>query len=291
MIQAQRDISLAQYTTFKIGGPARYFFAAKTKKDIIKAVGFAQSKKLPYFILGGGSNLLVSDKGFKGLVIKINNKQIKADGNNIFAQAGVSLSDLIKLSLEKSLTGLEWAAGIPGTIGGAIYGNAGSQRGGPSISDIVEEVILLNPDGQLMTVDKKWFKFDYRQSRLKNIPEGERPVILSAVLRLRKGNAQEIRRTIKERLVIRKKHIPEEPSAGCIFKNPPNQSARQLIEQAGLKEKRIGQARISEKQANFIINLGGARAKDVLRLIELIKKTIREKFKIELEEEIQYLGF
>jgi UDP-N-acetylmuramate dehydrogenase len=290
-IKVQKNIPLAQYATFKIGGPAKYFFVAKNNDEIVKAVGFAQNKKLPYFILGGGSNLLVNDKGFNGLVIKVSSQEIKVDNNKVFAQSGVLLSNLVRLSLKKGLTGLEWAVGIPGTIGGAIFGNAGSQRGGPSIGDVIEKVSLLNPNGQLMTVGKKWLNFDYRQSRLKNISKAERPIILSAVLKLERGDAQEIRKVIKQRLVIRKEHIPQQPSAGCIFKNTSNQSARQLIERAGLKGERIGRAMISEKQANFIVNLGGAQAEEVIKLIQLIKKTIKQKFKIELEEEIQYLGF
>ncbi len=296
-IKIHKNVPLAKYTTFKIGGPARYFFITKTTKDLIEAVKFAQDKGLPYFILGGGSNLLVNDKGFDGMVIKIQNGQttpilvkLKVENSRIVAEAGTSLVKLVEISIEKSLTGLEFAAGIPGTVGGALYGNAGSQRDN-SIGDLVETVTLLKPTGQIITVDKDWMQFDYRHSHLKDITEKTRPIILSAVLKLAKGDSKKIKRKINERITTRVENIPLEPSAGCIFKNPPSQSAGYLIEKCGLKGKKIGQAMISEKHANFIVNLGQAKANDVIKLIQIIKKSVKEKFKINLEEEVQYLGF
>jgi UDP-N-acetylmuramate dehydrogenase len=234
---------------------------------------------------------LVSDKGFNGLVIKIQSSEFQVQNSKIITEAGVKLSDLVRDSAKAGLTSLEFAAGIPGMIGGAIYGNAGTQKGGSNIGDLVETVTLLNPTGQIMTIDKEWMQFDYRQSRLKDMDAKTRPIILSVVLKLEKGDSEKIKETINERIAIRAKNIPLEPSAGCIFKNPVNQSAGYLIEQCGLKGKKIGQAMVSEKHANFIINLGGAKAEDVKKLIQLIKKSVKEKFNLNLEEEIEHLDF
>lgn len=256
----QKNISLAEHTTFKIGGPARYFFVAKNTQDLIKAVEFAQDKKLPFFILGGGSNLLVSDEGFTGLIIKVNNTQLTIDNNKIIAESGAKLSDLVKASSQAGLTGLEWAINIPGTIGGAVKCQASAF--GQGISKIVKEIKKL---------DK---------------------IILSVELVLEKGDKKKSQQLIKEYFKKRKDSQPlDYPSAGCVFKNPAGQFAGQLIEKCGLKGKQIGQAMISQKHANFIVNLGKAQAKDVRELIQLIKKSVNKNFKINLEEEIEYLGF
>jgi len=255
----QKNISLAQFTTFRIGGPARYFFIAKTSQDLVEAVRFAQKKDLPFFILGGGSNLLVSDKGYDGLVIKINNEQRTVNNNIISSEAGTKLSDLVSFSIENNLTGLEWAIGIPGTIGGAVKTNASCFG------------------GEMKKIVKKIEKIDN--------------IILSVELELKKGTKEQSRELAKEIIKKRKQTQPlEYLSAGCIFKNPSSSPAGYLIDQAGLKGKKIGQAQISSKHANFIINLGHAKARDVIKLIDLIKKTIEPKYRIELEEEIQYLG-
>lgn len=257
-IKVQKNISLARYTTFRIGGPARYFFVAKSTEDLIKAVKFAQAKKLPYFILGGGSNLLISDKGFNGLVIKTQSASWRTKSNIIYAEAGVRLNDLIKASTQAGLTGLEWAIGIPATIGGAVKCQAGAF--GQSILEMVREI--------------------------KKIDE----IIISVELILKKGNKKKSQQLIQEYLKKRKNSQPlDYPSAGSVFKNPAGQFAGQLIEQCGLKGKKIGQAMISKKHANFIINLGNAQAKDVLELIQLIKKSVKEKFNLNLEEEIDIL--
>ncbi len=258
MFYFKENIPLAKYTSFKIGGPARYFLVAKTTNDLIKAVGLAQAKKLPFFILGGGSNLLISDQGFNGLVIRAQNSKIKVQNSRIIAEAGVALSKLIKISVDSGLTGLEWAVGIPGTIGGAVKVKASAF--GQNISEVVKEI---------KTFDK---------------------IILAVELVLRKGNKKKSQQLIKEYLRKRKDSQPLDSfSAGCIFKNPVGQFAGQLIEQSGLKGKKIGQAMISKKHANFIINLGQAQAEDVIKLIQLIKKSVKEKFNLVLEEEIVIL--
>ena len=259
-IEVKENVLLADYTTFKIGGPARYFFRAKTKQDLIKAIEFAKNKHLAFFILGGGSNLLISDNGFKGVIIKIQSRDYRIDGTRIIVDAGIELNTLVNLSIDNSLTGLEWAIGIPGTIGGAVKVNASAF--GQSIKKLVKNIKKINK------------------------------IIISVELDLKKGNKEDSLKIIKEYIQKRKNTQPlEYASAGCIFKNTSGQGAGRLIDQAGLKGVKIGQAMISEKHANFIINLGGAKSDDVINLIKLVKQTIKDKFNLELEEEIQYLGF
>jgi len=260
MLNFKENVSLAEYTTFKIGGLAKYFATINNESDLIKAVKFAKDKCLPYFILGGGSNLLVNDKGFKGLIIKIQNKKYQIKGTKIITDAGVKLSALVNLSVKNNLTGLEWASGIPGTIGGAVKVNASAYN--QNIKKFVKSIRKINR------------------------------IIISVELKLKKGDRKVSSKLIKEYALKRKKTQPlEYASAGCIFKNIPKQGAGRLIDQAGLKGIKSGQAMISNKHANFIINLGGAKSEDVIKLIKLIKKTIKKKYNINLEEEINYLGF
>lgn len=286
--EIKTNIPLKKYTTFKIGGPARYFYITKTKKDLIKAILVAKKFKLPFFILGKGGNLLVSDKGYNGIVIKIQNTKYEIQNKKIKSEAGVMLGKLINAATEVGLSGLEWAIGIPGTIGGAIYGNAGAF--GKSIGDLVKEVEVFDlKEEKIKIFKKKNCHFDYRESIFK---KNKNLIILSAIFQLKKRNKKEIREKIKKYLNYRRETQPLElPSAGSIFKNPQGFSAGKLIEKCGLKGKRIGNVKISEKHANFILNLGNGKAKDVKKLIELIKKKVKERFKIKLEEEIQYLGF
>jgi len=285
----KKNVSLKNYTTFKIGGPAKYFFEAKKKEDLIGAVITAKKFKLPFFILGGGSNILVSDEGFKGLVIKCQMSNVKCQNQNsklktIYAESGVRLSNLVQFSLEKSLAGLEWAVGIPGMVGGAILGNAGAF--GRSMKDVIQKVEVFDLKNKKIKIfKKKDCQFDYRNSIFK---EKKNLIILSATLQLKKGNKKEIQEKMKEYLNYRKETQPLNfPSAGSVFKNPKNFSAGELIEGCGLKGKRIGNVKISEKHANFIVNLGGGKAKDVKKLINLAKKKVKEKFGITLEEEIE----
>lgn len=304
---------LAFHTTFRIGGKARYFFVAKTSQDLIQALLWARKSKLPYLILGGGSNVLISDKGFSGLVIKMQNTKCKVQENKIIAEAGVLLSRLVDLAQQHSLSGLEYFVNIPGTLGGAIYGNAGWPAGRKNIGDLVENIELLMPDNKIRKVSQEWMRFSYRSSRLKNFMVNKRPIILSATLKLKKDKKEKIQKRAKEILATRIKNIPHGYSAGCIFKNvkitqrfriPPLFKNDQklkvflkkkmipagwLIEKCYLKGKKIGGAKISEGHANFIINFNQAKARDVLGLINLAKQKVKEKFKINLEEEIQII--
>ncbi len=284
----KENVSLKSYNTFKIGGKAQYFFIAKSKNELVSAILIAKKLKLPFFILGNGSNLLVSDRGFKGLVIRLQVTSYKLKENTIYAEAGVTLGQLMNLALKNNLVGLEWTAGIPGTLGGAIYGNAGAF--GKSIGDSIKEVEVFDTeDLRFKIYDLRKCRFSYRESIFK---KNKNLIILSAEIKLRKGNKKEIRDKIKEYLDYRKENQPLNfSSIGSIFKNPKGFSAGYLIQKCGLKGKRIGNVKISEKHANFIVNLGKGKARDVVKSINLIKKRVMGKFGITLEEEIVYLGF
>ncbi|MDI6591595.1 MAG: UDP-N-acetylmuramate dehydrogenase [Patescibacteria group bacterium] len=253
------NVPLKNYTTFGIGGPARYFFIAKTKFDLIEAIKIAKKFNLPFFILGGGSNLLVSDRGFNGLVIRY----------------GQPLSSWVS-------KGLEWAVGIPGTLQGAVWGNTGAF--GRSMKDVVKEIEVFDTKtGKIKIFKNEDCQFSYRNSIFK---EKKNLIILSVKIKSKKSNLQKIKQYLK----YRKETQPLEfPSAGSIFKNPDKFSAAELIEKCGLKGKRIGGVQISKKHANFIVNLGNGRARDVIKLINLAKKSVKKKFGITLEEEIVIL--
>jgi UDP-N-acetylmuramate dehydrogenase len=306
----KEGISLAEYTTYKIGGPAKYFFVAKTEEDLTKAAEAAKELKMPVFILGGGSNLLISEKGFKGLVIKIDISDIKLQGNEAVVGAGASLTKLAYLSADSGLSGLEWSAGIPGTVGGAIYGHA--QAFGTKMSDSIKSVEAINLKSlELNNFTKEQCQFSLKDSIFK---KDKNLVIVSAVLELKQKDIQQIKNQIKEFLEYRKtRHPIDFPSAGSTFVNPEikiekkklldkypelnghNQKgvipAGYLIAKSGLAGKKIGNAQISEKHANFIINLGGAKSKDVLALMNLAKKEVKKNFGISLETEVQFVGF
>jgi len=287
----EKGILLKDHTTFRIGGEAKYFFTANTKKDIIEAIKWAKKQNVPFFVLGGGSNILASDNGFDGLVIKIKNEKHEMESCNkdfdvcVTAEGGVWLFDLIELKL----SGLEWAVGIPGiTVGGAIKGAAGGF--GKSITDIVKEVEVFDAtDLKTKVLSKNECEFSYKESIFKKNPN---LVILSAVLVLKKKDKKEIEEEIRRILKHKVEKHPGGPSAGCIFKNPDDKTvAGLLIKDAGLAGKTIGGAQISDKHSNFIINLGTASSDDVLELIKLAKTKVKEKFNIDIQEEIQYLGF
>ena len=306
----KKNIPLKNYTTFKIGGLAKYFFIAKTKEDLLKALAVAKNNKLSVFILGGGSNILVSEKGFNGLVIKIDICDIKFDGNKVYAGAGVNSTKLAYLAADNNLFGFEWASGMPGTIGGAIYGNA--QAFGTKISHALESVEALNLKTlQLKNFTKEQCKFSLKNSIFK---KNKNLVIISAVLKFKNGQAKEIKNQIKEFLHYRRtKHPMNFPSAGSVFVNPEiviknkkllekfpelkehNEKgiipAGYLTAKCGLAGKKIGGAQISEKHANFIINTGNAKAKDVLALIKLVQKKVKIKFGISLEPEVQLVTY
>lgn len=286
--RVRENVSLKSHNTFRIGGKARYFFVAKNKEDLIKAIKLVNDFKLPFFVLGNGSNLLISDKGFKGLVIKIKNQKSKIKNNLICVEAGVSLGQLVNIASKNNLTGLEWAIGIPGTVGGAIAGNAGAFN--KSIGENVSGVEVYDVRNKRIKIFKiKNCKFSYRESIFK---KNRNLIIISVKLRLNKGNKEKIKQKMKAYLNHRIETQPLKlPSIGSIFKNSKGFFAAELIEKCGLKGKKVEDVKISEKHANFIVNLGKGKARDVVKLISLIKKKVKGKFGVILEEEIIYLGF
>jgi len=281
--EVQENILLAPYTTFKVGGEAKYFFIAKTKEDVIKAIKAGQQSELLFFVLAGGSNILFSDKGFNGLVIKLETTKHELRNHTIYAQAGVMLSTIVNMAIEAGLSGLEWAGGIPGTTGGATRGNAGAFDS--SMSNIVKSVEALDVSNlEIKNYKIKDCEFEYRNSIFK---KNKNLIILSIEIELQKGEKRKIEKQTQEYKNYRKEHHPLKfSSAGSVFKNPSGLSAGELIEKSGLKGKIIGDAQISEKHCNFIINLGKAEAKNILALINLVKKEIKDKFDINIEEEI-----
>lgn len=297
---------LSQHTNFKIGGPADYFYKACNTQDIIQAVRMARFLDLPYYILGWGSNVLVSDQGFRGLVIEVASKNWESRDKKIICEAGVSLGDLVKFSLDNNLEGLESLTDIPGTVGGALYGNAGAF--GRTISDIVEKVKVLNPANlAIETYSKEDCQFAYRDSIFKK----NKKIILEAALNLRRiKNRKELQEKIKRIKEIRKKH-PSRRCAGSIFKNikikdiswevqkkVPEDCCQFdeikvacLIDELRLKGEKQGDAQVSKKHANFIINRGEAKAQDVLDLIDFVKKKVYKEYGLRLKIEIQLVGF
>lgn len=287
------DKDLSRFTTFKTGGPAKYFLTVKSAEEVSESVKTAHRLQIPFFIVGGGSNLLVSDCGFEGLMIKVNVSGLRLiDSNLIFCGAGEELMDLINFSADNSLTGLEFASGIFGLVGGAIYGNAGAYGG--EIADIIKEITLVDMDGNIKKVDANYCEFGYRDSLLKKSNE----VVIDALFELSAGEKTDIRSKIDEIIAIRaKKHPVEGKCAGSFFKNIPDPKekhgklpAGRLLEQAGCKGLKVGGAQVFEKHANIIVNRGDATSSDIRKLADIMKERVSEKFGILLEEEVIQIG-
>jgi UDP-N-acetylmuramate dehydrogenase len=290
--EIRRNVPLNQYTTFHIGGTADFFLEAATPEALKEAVDFARRSNIPYFILGGGSNVLFSDEGVRGMVIRNRCETLTFSGNLVHAESGASVATLLKEAQGRSIGGLEFLAGIPGTIGGAIYGNAGAY--GKSLGDALYEAVILTASGEEKTVGRGYFDFSYRKSSLKHTGD----LLLSVTLKMEYRNSREIRNEISRILEERKaKHPYGVGSCGCFFKNvekgdqsSPKVPAGKLLEAVGAKGACCGSAVVSEKHANFIINPGGATAKDVIELAAELKSRVYEQFQIKLEEEVQIVG-
>ncbi len=287
------DSPLAEYSSFKTGGRAAYFLITNSTEETVKAVSTAYNNKIPFLIIGGGSNLLISDSGYDGLIIKINILGLKlTDETKIECGAGEDLMSLVNFAAENSLQGIEFAAGIWGSVGGAVYGNAGAYGG--EIKDIIETVLLLDKTGQVKEVTPDYCKFKYRDSYLKISKE----IVLSLKLRLQQGNKEKLVAQIDETLAIRaSKHPVKQFCAGSFFKNIPDPKekfgklpAGRLLEQVGAKELSIGGAKVFEKHANIIINDGTATSKDIRELADILKQRVFDKFGITLEDEVISIG-
>lgn len=311
MINIQENVILAPYTNFKIGGSARYFTEVKNEEELKESLAYAQANQLEFFVLSGGSNVLFSDKGFNGLVIRIQNTKYKILDTKIECGAGVSLAKIVNLTIENSLTGFEWAAGIPGTIGGAVRGNAGAF--GSDMNNIVEKVSVFARENEVFKkkdYTKEECQFDYRNSLFKH---NQNLVIISAVLNLKKGEKEKIQSQVNETIFARRKKLPiGVKTVGSFFMNPKVENAEiikefetetgqksksgiipagWLIESVGLKGKKIGGAMVSEEHGNCIVNADAATAEDVIILASLIKQKVRAKFEVQLMEEVMLVGF
>lgn len=304
----KKNFDLTKLTTFRIGGQAEFFLAIKNKQELVKAVAWTKAKKLPLSVLAGGSNILIVQKKIKGLVIKISGEDYLVKKNYITCWAGTSLTKLAKVSAQAGLSGLEWSFGIPGSLGGAVRGNAGAYG-----SDISGSVVLVEAydliKNKLIKLDRRSCGFNYRDSIFK---KRKNLLIVEVKLKLAKGAVEKIKALGRKNFSHRLKSLPKEPSAGCVFKNleygkivKQNKElaealaaqglvkgnkvgAGHLIDRLGFKGKTMGGAKVSAEHANFIINTDQTQAKDVIKLIKLIKTRVKYKYKIDLEEEIQY---
>jgi UDP-N-acetylmuramate dehydrogenase len=285
---------LARYTSARIGGPAEFLAVANSAGELAELVRAAWELGIDPLILGGGSNVLVSDAGVQGLVIlnrarAVDFRDTPGQDPAVWAESGVNLGALARQAAARGLGGLAWAATVPGTVGGAVYGNAGAHGGDTAGSLRLAEI--LQQDGTIRRWGADELKFGYRASRLKREREqGRRHVLLAAELALTRGDAAALQAEIDGYVAHRKRTQPPGASMGSMFKNPPGDYAGRLIEAAGLKGKRLGQAEISSLHANFFVNLGEARAAEVWTLIHLAHATVKAKFGVDLELEVELVG-
>ena len=279
--------SLKKHTTYGIGGPADLMIFPKSKQDLIKVIEIINENKIKLTILGSGSNVLVSDNGIRGAVISLKNslKQIEVDENILYAECGTMLGKIVKHAVKNNLIGLENLNGVPGTLGGALIMNAGAWGG--EISENLIHVEVINSKSEIQKIQKKDLNFSYRQSSF-----NKDDILLSAKFNLKKADKDIIKENFIEAQSGRKKSQPlNKRSAGSLFKNPKNNSAGKLLDEAGLKGFSIGDAKISEKHANFFINDGNATSKDMLMLIKKAHKEVKDKFNVNLSLEVKLMGF
>lgn len=281
------DELMKKHTSFKVGGPADVLVIAKSEEEIINAIKICKDNNLPCFVMGNGSNLLVTDKGIRGVVIKINEgfDKVEVVEDTIRAQAGALLTVVSKVALRSSLAGMEFASGIPGTIGGAITMNAGAYGG--EMKDIVRSVRVLSSGGQILDLNNDQMDFRYRNSIVKS----DDLIVLSVDLKLAYGVFEEIETIINDLTYQRTSKQPLElPSGGSTFKRPEGYFAGKLIDDSGLRGLRHGDAQVSEKHCGFVVNRGNASYKEVMELIEMIQKTVRDNYGVQLEMEIKQVG-
>lgn len=280
--------SMKKHTTMKVGGDAKVLVEPTTVDEIKEIINFAKENNMKYYIIGNGSNLVVADEGIDGIVIKLSSKfaDIKVNGEEIEATSGVSMPYTAVVAKNNSLSGFEFASGIPGTIGGGIKMNAGAYGG--ELSDIVKSITYLDKNGEIKTIENSDAKFGYRDSIFKR---NSNLVVLSAVFKLKKGNKTEIEKIMKENNESRKAKQPiEMPNAGSVFKRPEGHFVGPMIIECGMQGYSVGGAEVSKKHAGFIVNTGNATCKDIIDLIEEIKKKVYDKFQVNLEVEIQFIG-
>ena len=276
-----------RHTTFRIGGPADYFLLPSSSEEVKGILEICKEESLQYFILGNGSNLLVSDEGYRGVIIQLyrNYGGLTVEGTEIRAGAGVLLSQIAAAARNESLTGFEFAGGIPGTLGGAVVMNAGAYGG--ELKDVLKEAVVMDREGNIFTVPVEKLAMDYRTSLVKTAGY----LVLEVVISLKKGSQEEIRDTMKDLADRRISKQPlEYPSAGSTFKRPEGYFAGKLIMDAGLRGYQVGGAQVSEKHCGFVINKGNATAADVCRLMADVQAKVQEQFGVTLEPEVKFLG-
>lgn len=278
---------MSRHTTFRIGGPAELFLVPKSTEEIAGIFKICREEGIPWFVLGNGSNLLVSDKGYQGVVIQLYKGfgEVKVQGCQITAQAGALLSQIAAAAREESLTGFEFAGGIPGTLGGAVVMNAGAYGG--EMKDVIKEVTVLTREGEIRTLQAEELAMGYRTSTIKEAGY----IVLSAVLSLEKGDKEQIKARMQELAGMRSSKQPlQYPSAGSTFKRPEGYFAGKLIMDSGLRGYQVGGAQVSEKHCGFVINTGNATALDVRNLMADVQRIVEEKYGVKLEPEVKFLG-
>ena len=281
------DELMKKHITFKVGGPADFLVKPKTEEELRKVIKFAKEENIPFLVIGNGSNLLVKDGGIRGIVIELsdNFNNYEIEGNIIKSQSGALLSILGRNAMKNSLSGFEFAAGIPGTLGGALAMNAGAYGG--EMKQVVKSVRLMDTEGNIFELSNEEMEFEYRKSLLSR----KDYIVLSAVIELQEGNMDKIKETMAD---YSNKRVTKQPlnlpSAGSTFKRPEGHFAGKLIDDCGLRGLTLRGAQVSEKHCGFVVNIGDATAKDILDLIYVVKSTVLNKFGIMLEEEVKILG-
>lgn len=295
--RVHRNLPLAPLTTFRVGGSADWYVQVRGADEIRRIMAIGRRAGVPVTVLGGGSNVLVADRGVRGIVMRVHGGDVSApDSDHVRADAGVTINGLVRWTIGRGFSGLEAWAGTPGTVGGAVHGNAHFR--GRLISETLDRVTLASAQGEIIDVPASDMQFGYDHSRLHQTGE----IVVDATFNVGSGDPVALRATARESLAFRKRTQPlESASAGCIFQNPDPArdsvpdgiplSAGALVDRAGLKGSRFGQAMVSTTHANFILNQGGATAEEIRGLIERCKRAVRERFGVELREEIVYLGF
>ena len=278
---------MSGHTTFKVGGPAACLIELEREEQLCNIQRYLSFVEIPFFVLGNGSNVLVSDEGYPGVVLQIGDKMsgIRVEGTRIVAQAGALLSQVARAALSQELTGLEFASGIPGTVGGGVVMNAGAYGG--EMKQVVTKVRVVNQSGEMMELDNSTMEFGYRYSTIRNQPF----VVTEVTFQLKEGKAEEIKAVMDDLAARRREKQPlEYPSAGSTFKRPEGYYAGELIMNAGLRRYRIGGAQVSDKHCGFVVNMGNATAMDIMDVIRDVQDCVKEKFNVDLEPEVVFLG-
>lgn len=279
---------MSAHTTFKVGGPADCLIELESMEQFCRIQHYLKQLELPFTVMGNGSNTLVSDRGYRGVILQIGRRMsgIRTEGNCIVAQAGAQLIQVARTAWEHGLTGIEFAFGIPGTVGGGVVMNAGAYGG--EMSRIVKQVTVISDSGEMLQLDNESMEFGYRKSTIRNQPFS----VMEVVFELEPGDRDAIRERMEELSAKRKQKQPLEfPSAGSTFKRPEGYYAGELIMKAGMRGFQIGGARVSDKHCGFVVNTGNATAEDILEVIHEVQERVKDRFHVELEPEVVFLGF